>query len=383
MAAPALRSAQSSPGAKPRLLCVDDEPMVLEALRDVLRRSFDVRVESNPKEALALLRRDPKGYAVVVSDMRMPEMPGSAFLREARRCAPTAVRMLLTGYADSEAAAQAVNDGQIFRFLTKPCEPAELKRACAGALAKHRMDSAERELLEQTLHGAIKALTEVLSLASPAAFGRSGRLNELTGGLARATGSGDAWEIEVASMLVNLGAVTLPETTAEKLHAGSALNAEEVGMAARIPAVTGRILASIPRLEGVRAIVAQHTRRFDSGELPEGARMLRIAVDYVALETEGAQPYLALETMRGRAGVYDPELLELFARSVGVRTHSLKVAEVRLAGLEPGMRLVHDARAKDGRLLIARGNVVTAELLERLGNFPPGHVNEPLRVVVP
>ena len=86
--------------------------------------------------------------------------------------------------------------------------------------------------------------------------------------------------------------------------------------------------------------------------------------------------------MRGRDGVYDPELLETFARSVGVRTHSLNVAEVRLAGLEPGMRLVQDARARDGRLLIARGNLVTAELLDRLGNFPPGHVNEPLRVVV-
>ena len=155
--------------ARPRLLCVDDEPMVLEALRDVLRRSFDVRVESNPVEALALLRREPNGYAVVLSDMRMPEMPGSVFLREARRCAPTAVRMLLTGYADSAAAAQAVNDGQIFRYLTKPCEPAELKRACAGALAKHRSEVAERELLEQTLHGSIKALSEVLSLASPAA----------------------------------------------------------------------------------------------------------------------------------------------------------------------------------------------------------------------
>jgi response regulator RpfG family c-di-GMP phosphodiesterase len=369
--------------ARPRLLCVDDEPMVLEALRDVLRRSFDVRIQSNPVEALAMLRREPKGYAVVLSDMRMPEMPGSVFLREARRCAPTAVRMLLTGYADSAAAAQAVNDGQIFRFLTKPCEPAELKRACAGALAKHRMDVAERELLEQTLHGAIKALTEVLSLASPAVFGRSARLKELTGSLARAAGSGDAWEIEVASMLVNLGAVTLPETTAEKLHTGVALTAEEVGMAARVPGITGRILASIPRLEGVREIIAQHTKRFDSGDLPEGARMLRIAADYATLENEGAEAFLALETMRGRAGVYDPELLETFARTVGVRTHSLDVAEVRLAGLEAGMRLVQDARARDGRLLIARGNLVTAELLERLGNFPPGHVNEPLRVVVP
>jgi hypothetical protein len=110
--------------------------------------------------------------------------------------------------------------------------------------------------------------------------------------------------------------------------------------------------------------------------------MLRIAVDFLRLETEGADAFLALETMRGRGGVYDPELLELFAHTVGVRTHSLEIAEVRLAGLEPGMRLVHDVRAADRRLLIARGNLVTPELLERLLNFPPGHVQEPLRVIV-
>jgi len=379
MAAPAL--VPTTPGAKPRLLCVDDEPHVLEALRDMLRRTFDVRVASSGREALAMLRRDPRSYAIVMSDMRMPEMSGSAFLREARRCAPTAVRMLLTGYSDYGAAAAAVNDGQIFRFLTKPCDRFELKRACAAALAQHRMQVTERELLEQTLHGAIQALTDVLALASPAAFGRSARLKELTGALARAAGAADTWEIEVASMLVNLGAVTLPEGTAERIHGGASLAPHEVGMAARVPEVTGRILANIPRLEGVREIVAKHVRRYDSGDLPEGARMLRIAVDFLALEAEGAEAFLALETMRGRDGVYDPELLETFARTLGVRSHSLVVSELQLAGLEVGMRLVHDVRGRDGRLLIARGHLVTAELLDRLNNFPPGHVHEPLRVV--
>ena len=132
-------------------------------------------------------------------------------------------------------------------------------------------------------------------------------------------------------MLVHLGAVTLPEATAEKLYAGAAPDrAEEVGMAARVPEVTGRLLGNIPRLDGVRCrSSAPTTRRFDSakadGVLPEGARMLRIALGLPALESEGAQPKLALETMRGREGVYDPELLEAFARTVGDRaTRSLE-----------------------------------------------------------
>jgi response regulator RpfG family c-di-GMP phosphodiesterase len=366
--------------AKPRLLCVDDEPLVLESLRDVLRRSFDVRTATNGPEALAMLRREPRGFAVVLSDMRMPAMPGSVFLREARRCAPTATRILLTGYSDTTAAAQAVNDGQVFRYLTKPCDRHELKRACAGALAEHTKQVAEQELLESTLRGSIQALSDVLALASPAAFGRSTRLKELTAALAQAAGATDTWEIEVAALLADLGAVTLPEATAEKLHKGAPLEAHETGMADRVPQVTNRILANIPRLDGVRAIIAGHARRY-SPELPQGARMLRITTDFLRLEAEGANAFLALETMRGRDGVYDPELLETFARTVGVRTHSLDVSELRLAALEVGMRLVHDVRGRDGRLLIARGHRVTPELLERLTNFPPGTVHEPLRVV--
>ena len=320
-----------------------------------------------------MLRREPRGYAVVLSDMRMPGMPGSVFLREARRCAPTAVRMLLTGYADTDAAAAAVNDGQIFRYLTKPCDRHQLKQACVGALAHHRALVAERELLEQTLHGSIKALTEVLALASPAAFGRSARLKDLTAGLARAAGAGDPWEIEVASMLVNLGAVTLPEATAEKLHSGACAGAGRGRDGRpRFPRSPGRILASIPRLEGVREIVAGASRSASIRRCPRARGCCGSPSTSWRLEAEGAEAFLALETMRGRDGVYDPELLETFARTVGVRTHSLEVSEIRLAGLEVGMRLVHDVRARDRRLLITRGHLVTQELLDRLDNFPPG-----------
>ena len=307
-----------------------------------------------------MLRREPRGYAVVLSDMRMPGMAGSVFLREARRCAPTAVRMLLTGYADSDAAAAAVNDGQIFRYLTKPCDRHQLKQACVGALAHHRALVAERELLEQTLHGSIQALTDVLALASPAAFGRSARLKDLTAGLVRAAGAGDAWEIEVASMLVNLGrghaAGGDGGEAARGRRAGAGRDRDGRPDPRRSPD------GSWPTSRGWRASARSSPgtgAAIDAGELPEGARMLRIAVDFVALEAEGAETFLALETMRGRIGVYDPELLEIFARTVGVRTHSLEVAEIRLAGLEVGMRLVHDVRARDRRLLITRGHLVT------------------------
>jgi DNA-binding NtrC family response regulator len=106
----------SAPAARPRILCVDDEPQILESLQDALYEHFDVRTASSGAAGLALLGDEPDEYSLIISDMRMPVMPGSVFLREARRVAPDATRILLTGYADLDAAVSAVNEGQLFSF---------------------------------------------------------------------------------------------------------------------------------------------------------------------------------------------------------------------------------------------------------------------------
>jgi response regulator RpfG family c-di-GMP phosphodiesterase len=259
--------------------------------------------------------------------------------------------MLLTGHADSDAAMNAVNDGQIARFLTKPCDREELLEACAGALWQHRMHKTERDLLEQTLHGSVAALTEVLALAAPAVFEHSARLRELVVTLAVEGGWSDAWEIEVAALLAQVGAVTLSAETAERLHSGAPLTADERAMVARVPAATHRILANIAGLDGVLQILSHQHRRFDSSEtdgmLPVGARMLRIAIDFIALERANPDPPTALKTMRARDGVYDTHLLEAFARTVGPGT---TVSEIAAHGPREGMTLVSDgwrARARE------------------------------------
>jgi response regulator RpfG family c-di-GMP phosphodiesterase len=370
-----------SASARPRILCVDDEPYVLEGLRDMLRRSFDVRVATSGAEGLELLREEPNSYAVVISDMRMPQMGGADFLRMARLIAPDAVRMLLTGHADLEAAIRAVNGARLFRFLTKPCDSDELMRACAGALAQHRLQTAERELLEETLRGSVNALAEVLALANPAAFGRGGRVKALAGTLARAAELSNWWEVEVAAMLAHIGAVTLPQSTAEKLYAGERLTAEETVMVDRVPVVTRQLLGKIPRLEGVIEILDRYQAvpREDSGSLvPVGARVLRIAVDYANLESGGASASVALGAMRTR-GVYDHALLQTFADVVGVGA-APKVYEVAVRGLRVGMSLAGDVRSSDGVLLVARGQRVSTQLIERLLNLSTGSVHEPLHV---
>ena len=106
--------------AKPRLLCVDDEPNVLDALARQLRQRWDVVTATGGQSGLERLVRDGP-FAVVMSDMRMPGMNGAAFLATARTVAKDTVRLLLTGQTEIAAAIAAVNEGHIFRFLTKPC----------------------------------------------------------------------------------------------------------------------------------------------------------------------------------------------------------------------------------------------------------------------
>jgi response regulator RpfG family c-di-GMP phosphodiesterase len=375
----------SSNGVRPRILCVDDEPYILESLRDTLRRTFDVRTAESGPEGLAMLEAEPDEYALIISDMRLPVMSGSVFLREAQRVSPDASRILLTGYADLDAAVSAVNEAQLFRFLTKPCPSGELLATCVAALRQHRLRTAERVLLEQTLKGSVKALTDVLALANPAAFGRSARVRRSVARLAGALEVDEPWEMEVAALLAHLGAVTLPAETAEKLYAGARLTPGEEKMVDRIPELTRRILENIPRLEGVLEILDNYRMPYRARgagrSLPLGARVLRIALDYDELDAHCADDGVALAAMRARDGVYDPDLLGVFERTAGGCDHNLRVREISSGGLRDGMRLADDVRSETGALLIARGHIATDQLIARLRNLRIGSIREPLIVV--
>lgn len=117
--------------AKPKVLLVDDEERILRSLGLLLRMQYQVYATSDGHEALAILKRER--IHVLVSDQRMPIMTGSELLRHARDISPDTVRILLTGYADADAALEAVNEGEIFRYINKPWGPKELRDTIAQA----------------------------------------------------------------------------------------------------------------------------------------------------------------------------------------------------------------------------------------------------------
>lgn len=131
-----------------KVLFVDDEPAALDGYRRTLRQEFAVTTAIGAELGLASIETDGP-YSVVISDMRMPGMNGAEFLAAVREKNPTSVRMLLTGHADLDAAIQAVNQGNIFRFLTKPCEKGVLVEAINSGLTQYHAIMADKELVKK------------------------------------------------------------------------------------------------------------------------------------------------------------------------------------------------------------------------------------------
>ena len=374
--------------SRPAVLCVDDEPNVLAGLQRNLRSRFDVSVATGGEQGLEVISRQPP-FAVIMSDMRMPGMDGAEFLARARTASRDSVRVLLTGHADFEAALAAVNQGQIFRFLTKPCPHDVVLSTLEAAAEQFRLVGAERELLELTLTGAIRMLSEILALSNPAAFGRASRVHRTVAALCERIGVKDRWVVEVAAQLSQIGCIHLPAQVAEKLYFGQALSPAEQAQAKSVPAVAEQLLANIPRLEPVREILSAHDRRCDGSEepgttgkgggLPLGARLLKLAVDLDTLEASGMTSVEAVAVMQSRLGVYDGKFLQALEEEVTNRTATL-IQELGLAHIRPGMVLVEDVRNRAGVLLVARGHTVSPGLLMKLQNLAPS-VKEPIKVV--
>jgi hypothetical protein len=295
----------------------------------------------------------------------------------------------LTGQAELESAVAAVNEGQIFRFLTKPCPPPQLLGAVDAAAAHHRLITAERVLLEQTLKGSIQALTDVLAIINPALFGRATRVRALAGQIGTKLAIRELWQVEVAALLSQLGSITLPPETLAKSESGQRLTDEEAKMVARVPAVTDQLLHHIPRLEGVRAMLAAHgkPRRAPAGDngdarlVDQGAEVLHAALAFDAIEQQSG-PTVALEVMRAHAGDYGESVLAALIELRGQQAPRDEVRELSLAMLRVGMILAQDLKMTNGTLLAARGYELSAGFVERARNFWPGSVKEPIRVII-
>ncbi|MEO1320289.1 MAG: HD domain-containing phosphohydrolase, partial [Pseudomonadota bacterium] len=282
-----------------RVLFVDDEPNVLQAIKRAIRKDFDVATAEGPEAGLALLAGEDD-FAVIVSDMRMPGMSGVEFLRAAQQLSPRSVRMMLTGNADQQTAIDAVNDGAVFRFLTKPCDVDRLRVVVSQALDHYRLLNAERELLEETLQGSLGVMSELLAISRPDTFGRTRRLRSAVFALLEGRDELDAsgrWVIETAIMLSQLGVMALPEAIAEQANSGQPLSEQDRRDYEHTAVTVADMLARVPRMAPVADIIRYQHKHYDgSGSpadavraeaIPLGARALHLAQVTDALRCRG------------------------------------------------------------------------------------------------
>lgn len=371
-----------------KILCVDDEANILSGYQRSLRRQFEIETALGGAEALdKIVQNGP--YAVLVTDMRMPGMDGVEFLKHAQEAAPDSVRIMLTGNADQQTATDAVNEGRIFRFLNKPCPPEDLAHALAAGLEQHRLITAEKELLEKTLGGTIRVLMEILSLVDPEMFGRAQALRQNMRLLAmemRSSGASsekdDVWTLELAAMLAQIGAVTLPSFLIAKIRQGAALNQAEQQLWQRVPEISFNLLRNIPRLEPVAQIVCYQQKQFDGGGVPEdvlsgqaiprGARMLKILLDLADLEVGKVSRTGAFGMMQRQAGRYDPDILAAARRCLQSAEQAAPeppAVSVSLKTLRGGQVLTRDIVTLDGKVLLTSGRRLTEVFLEKLQNY--------------
>ena len=372
-----------------RILLVDDEQELLDGMRRIHRKQYKLHTANSGPAGLSTLSQEGP-FAIVVSDYQMPGMDGVTFLGKVSKLAPDTVRVMLTGKADLTTAIEAVNQGSIFRFLTKPCSPESFVQGIEAALEQYGLRQAERVLLEQTLRRSVEVMADILSLSNPAAFGRSFRVRNYVKQLVETLGYTDTWIYETAALLSQIGFVAIPPDIIEKLaaDAGSGNTYEEV--MARHPAVAKELLGKIPRLEKIAEIIANQRLRYCDAEkagmdatILRGSQVLSAALDFDELVTLGARRKDAIGALAARPGCYAPKVLEALeqinlpgARSV---ERSLKVDELRI-----GMILDQDVVSLNGAKVVPGGHVISQSLLARLRSYKELQgIVEPIRVHIP
>ena len=374
-----------------KILLVDDEPSVLDGYKRLFRDEFNIDTAVGGNEALAGISASGP-YAVVVSDMRMPGMDGIQLLSKVKTLCPETIRVMLTGQAGLEAAIDSVNEGNIFRFLTKPCSKETLGKTLTAALVQYRLVIAERELLEKTLRASIHVLTEVLSLVNPAAFSRATRLRRYISHVVKTLGLGNPWRFEVAAMMSQLGCVIVDPETIDAVFAGRTLTAEQQARYDAHPLVARDLLAAIPRMEPIAWMIAhQNQTPSVEGDLADremadmrmGAEILRVTLAFDELLRKGSSRTEAGTRLGRQFRGMDPRVLYALVE-LDPEVSDAVVRTCTIEELVAGMILDEDIYAKNGSLIVAKGQEVTVPLTLKLKTFREKQtIKSTIRVTLP
>lgn len=400
---------------KPKVLLVDDEMDVLMAYGRNLRSKFDITTADSGENAIRILKAD-NNFATIVTDFNMPVMNGVELLRNAREINPDTTRILITGYADLNTSINAVNQGNVYRFLTKPIPTADLIRNIEEACEYNRLLNAEKELLDKTLKGTIRALADILAFTNPTIFKQKRDELKLARKTAEYLGVRNLWEVEIALMLAPIGAVAVPDAVMEKKLSGKLLSESEVQMYNSIPTVGSSIISKIPRLEKVSQIVMFQFHDFPTGfdnqpteqemEVRTLANLIRAVNEITILLRKNTSAIDALHLLQ-ESKEYSPDVLRALEKAVIDLKNEVFVAsasdkfkksyaqgdstpppagvpfQCNVAELQNGWILLEPIKDFTGKVILNKGYEITDLIKQKLINLTRvTMISEPIKVYI-
>ena len=395
------------------ILIVDDEPVVLAALQQTLERErFHVVACSSPTKALAILH--DRDFAVIISDQKMPEMLGLDFLIESRRIRPHASRILITAVLSLPTIVDAINKGEIFRFVAKPWLREELIATVRNAVQRHelvthntalqaetqrlnseltsangalaaqvsdlekqrqRLDAANQELAANYEHS-LELCRRILTTYDPILGGQAKALVEFAGLMSGTNLLDDAQRhaLRTAAWLCDLGLIGVPREMLRAFRSKmEELTERERAMLHNHPVYSQTLASLVDDKSGVGEVIRAHHERFDGLGYPDGlagdaipwpARCLAVAVGFVE---SGLPKAAAIDLLLSESGkAYDPEAVRLFLKVTNLAQLPRQVREITLHELEPGMVLANGIYSPHGLLLIGEGQELSPGTIAKI-----------------
>jgi putative nucleotidyltransferase with HDIG domain len=308
-----------------RILFVDDEKNVLNSLERVFMDSgLLVRTAADAFEAMEILKSDD--ISVIVSDNLMPGMNGIEFLNRAKEISPESVRIVLTAHADVKSAIDAINRGEVYRFVTKPWADQEIREIVSGAVQKHRVIRSLQDADEATL----LSLAQTIELKDPYTRGHCDRVAQYALSIADVLGLNEGMrrEIRHGSWLHDCGKIGVPEAV---LNFEGPLDGPSLAVMRNHPEWGADVARRARLSERVVNIILHHHERYDGLGYPSGlkgedipleARIVAVADVYDAVTTD--RPYQKgrsieaaieiIEAMKGK--MLDPELTDILCAAL-------------------------------------------------------------------
>jgi response regulator RpfG family c-di-GMP phosphodiesterase len=428
---PAAAAPTPAPAAAPpasfTLLCVDDEPNILSSLRRLFRgKGYKVLTAESGAEGLEVLAQE--AVDLVISDMRMPEMDGARFLAQVRERWPGTLRLLLTGYSDIQSILDAINCGEIYRYITKPWDDNDILLVVRHALerqalerdkrrleelthrqneelkslnsaleskveartrqlkASHDMALAANEKLKQNFLTTIKILSGIVDMRGSSLPGHGRQVAELARNIATQMNlePKDVQDVFIAALLHDLGRIGFSdELLATPL---TSLQGDALSQYRKHPLHAEHLLMPLEDLAGAAAIIRCQLERFDGNGFPNrlvgfaipiGARILALAADYFNLQQGGlvqrhVRPDEAKGLIMDASGKrYDPSVVQAFRQIVDTGGYGSDETGLELLSgeLMPGMVLAKDLVSRDGLMLLPADHVLDARLIQQVQDF--------------